>query len=276
MREKEGYMSVKVVLASASPARLKTLRNAGVEPLVIVSDVDEEALVEAADAASVAETGQPLEPAAHAQLLARAKAEAVAARLTEPPSLRETPATNQPTPPSLRGAFATKQSSPPSLRGALATKQSSQLGNCLNSGDGADHLDGDLIIIGCDSVFELDGMPFGKPENPTTATERIKQMRGRTGLLHTGHWIIDSASDRSLGAVGTTKVTFGDIDDDEIADYVATGEPLHVAGSFTVDGLGGPYVTSIEGDYHNVVGISLPLLRQLLSELSIPWRELRS
>jgi septum formation protein len=196
---------VRLVLASASPARLATLRAAGVEPEVVVSGVDEDGV----DGGS---------PAATAQLLARLKARAVAARL------------------------------------------------------GADRLHvGPELVLGCDSVFELDGRPWGKPTDAAEAVERWHAMRGRTGVLHTGHHLVDLDSDRELGAVASASVTFAQVSDAEIEAYVATGEPLRVAGGFTLDGLAGPFVSRVEGDPHTVVGLSLPLLRVILGELSLPW-----
>ena len=202
---------LRLVLASASPARRATLLAAGVEPVVRVSGVDEDAVVarygvtEAEDVALV---------------LARAKAEDVAA--------------------------------------------------------GVD----DALVVGCDSVLELDGEVFGKPGTPERASERWRRMRGKAGVLHTGHWLVDTrdaqdgGSGATLGAVSSTTVHFADLADDEIEAYVATGEPLGVAGAFTLDGLGGAYVAGIEGDHHGVVGISLPLLRELLGEIGVRWHTL--
>lgn len=139
----------------------------------------------------------------------------------------------------------------------------------------------DLIVVGCDSMLEFDGAVVGKPADAATARERWRAMRGSKGVLHSGHWVIDLRDDAeggtggTLGSTSSTTVWFADIDDDEIDAYVATDEPLHVAGAFTIDGLGGPYVERIEGDHHGVVGISLPLLRELLGELDVPWRSLR-
>ncbi len=212
---------VLLVLASASPARLATLRAAGVEPHVQVSDVDEDAALAAAESLH-----GTLPPADVALLLARAKAEAVArARLD------------------------------------------------------SDH-EGTLVL-GCDSVLELDGEVHGKPADVTEATERWRRMRGRAGVLHTGHWVVDDrdpddgGTRGSLGASASTTVHFAELSDAEIAAYVATGEPLRVAGAFTLDGLGAPYVRAIEGDPSNVVGVSLPLLRELLSDLDLAWHDLR-
>jgi septum formation protein len=126
-------------------------------------------------------------------------------------------------------------------------------------------------VLGCDSVLEIDGVAYGKPESPEVARERLRMMRGRSGILHTGHCLIDTSGKQELRELESTTVYFADLTDDEIDAYVATGEPLVVAGSFTVDGLGGPFVTGIEGDYHNVVGVSLPLVRRMLAEVGIPW-----
>jgi septum formation protein len=138
----------------------------------------------------------------------------------------------------------------------------------------------DALVIGCDSILELDGDGHGKPQTPEQAVERWQLMRGRSGVLHTGHWLIDTREDdgtgATLGATASTTVHFAAIDDDEIRAYVETGEPLRVAGSFTLDGLGAPFVSGIEGDPSNVVGLSLPLLRELLAEVGIAWHTLRA
>jgi septum formation protein len=123
-------------------------------------------------------------------------------------------------------------------------------------------------------VLELDGEALGKPDDAADAVRRWQAMRGRSGVLHSGHALRDTADGRTASATASTTVHFADISDDEIEAYVATGEPLHVAGAFTVDGLGGAFVTSIEGDYHNVVGVSLPLLRELVLELGHSWTEI--
>lgn len=206
--------TVQLVLASASPARLATLRSAGIDPRVVVSDVDEPAVVEQAR-----KEYADLEPADVALLLARAKCEDVA----------------------------------------------------------GGHDARDALVLGCDSVLELDGRDYGKPEDAATAIARWQQMRGRTGVLHTGHWLIDDRAESTgatFGVTCSTAVHFADLSEAEIEAYVATGEPLQVAGGFTVDGLGGAYVTAIEGDFHNVVGVSLTTLRELLAQIEVTWHEL--
>lgn len=134
----------------------------------------------------------------------------------------------------------------------------------------------DGLVIGCDSVLELDGVAYGKPASPEDAVRRWRMMRGRTGRLLTGHCVIDVAGGGKASAVGSTVVRFGTPSDDEIAAYVASGEPLRVAGAFTLDGLGGWFVDGIDGDHGNVLGISLPLLRRLFADLGVPvtrlWR----
>ncbi|MFI9485504.1 Maf family protein [Promicromonospora sp. NPDC052451] len=223
----------RLVLASQSPARLATLRSAGVTPDVVVSGVDEDKVL-----ADAADRFGELDPADAVLVLAQAKAEEVASRLEE-----------------------SRDDGGPVA--ALAQDLS------------------DVIVVGCDSMLEIGGTIVGKPADAATARERWRAMRGTKGVLHTGHWVVDLRDDASGGTGGTigstssTTVWFADIDDDEIDAYVATEEPLYVAGAFTIDGLGGPYVERIEGDHHGVVGISLPLLRELLTDLNIPWRTLR-
>lgn len=130
-----------------------------------------------------------------------------------------------------------------------------------------------MVIIGCDSLLEFDGEAQGKPTDAAEASARWRAMRGRSGVLHTGHRVVvcEDGDERAAESVASTVVHFAHLDDAEIDAYVATGEPLWVAGAFTVDGLGGAFVTAIEGDYHNVVGLSLPLLRTLLLELGVAW-----
>ena len=202
---------MRLVLASASPARLATLRSAGLDPEVVVSGVDE----------SVVTAPTPAELTGE---LARLKAEAVLLGLSPSADARPT------------------------------------------------------LVVGCDSMLELDGRAYGKPGHAAAAAARLKTMRGRSGVLHTGHHVVLRRPDgeQRRTAVGSTTVHFGPMTDAEVDAYVATGEPLAVAGSFTIDGLGGAFVERIEGDHHNVVGISLPLLRRLLAELGVGWPDLWS
>jgi septum formation protein len=203
-----------LILASASPARLKTLRAAGVEPDVIVSGVDESA-VDASDADALSGT------------LARLKAEAVATRLRR------------------------------------------QAGPAGVDADGRRR-----FVLGCDSVLAFDGSILGKPTDPDDARKRWHAMRGREGVLHTGHYLVEAATGECHERVARTVVRFADVSDAEIDAYVGTGEPLHVAGAFTIDGLGGWFVTSIDGDPGTVVGLSLPLLRTLFGGFGLTVSDL--
>ena len=136
-------------------------------------------------------------------------------------------------------------------------------------------IDYPAIIIGCDSTFDVDGVSFGKPGSPEIAIARAKKISGRTGLLHTGHCVIDTAKGIEIADRVTTKVTFTEMTDEEIADYVASEEPLHVAGGFTLDGFGSPFIPVIEGDYTNVVGISMPFLRKAMQQLGYSWPQVK-
>jgi len=136
-------------------------------------------------------------------------------------------------------------------------------------------IDYPAIIIGCDSTFDVDGVSFGKPGTPEIAIARAKKISGRTGLLHTGHCVIDTEKGIEIADRVTTKVTFTDMTDEEIADYVASEEPLHVAGGFTLDGFGSPFIPIIEGDYTNVVGISMPFLRKAMHQLGYSWPQVK-
>ena len=134
--------------------------------------------------------------------------------------------------------------------------------------------DPSLVVVGCDSMLEIDGRVVGKPGTSEIARARWQSMRGRTGVLHSGHALVRVGNGARAGGVSSTTVRFGSPTDAEIDAYVATGEPLGCAGAFTIDGLGGAFIDGIDGDPHGVVGISLPLLRRLLADLDVRWTDL--
>lgn len=185
-----------LVLASGSPARLRVLRDAGIDPEVVVSGVDESGEDEPTTERLVA-------------ILAERKAAAVAA------------------------------------------------------------LRPDGLVLGCDSMLDLDGTAFGKPAAAHEVIELWRLLAGRTGTLYTGHCLLDGAAGRRASAVAATTIRFGTPSEAEIAAYAATGEPLSLAGAFSIDGRAAPFIDGIDGDASNVIGLSMPLLRQLLAELGI-------
>ena len=141
------------------------------------------------------------------------------------------------------------------------------------------------LVIGCDSVFEFDGEAHGKPYTPEVAKERMLRMSGRMGVLHTGHWLVDCrdtdgsgdgdpGSGATVGSVSSAEVHFTDMSEDEIDTYIATGEPLQCAGSFTIDGYGGAFIRKVDGDPHTVVGLSISTLRGLLGQAQVNVTEL--
>lgn len=192
---------MRLILASQSPSRKRLLEGAGLNPEVIVSNVDEET-----------EHFNSMSP----------KDMVIALAITKAHTVRESVNEN-------------------------------------------------ALIVACDSTFEFEGESFGKPATAKIAIERAKRLSGKTGLLHTGHCIIDTKQGRELADRVTTAVTFEELDDELIADYVATGEPLKVAGGFTLDGFSSPLIRAIDGDYTNVVGVSMTYLRKSFAQLGYSW-----
>jgi septum formation protein len=193
---------VRLILASQSPARLSVLRSAGIEPVVRVSGVDEDALIESLENPTPAET---------VVVLSAAKAEAI------------------------------------------------------------EH-DDECVVVGCDSMLLFEGELVGKPGTPEVALERWRRVAGKSGVLITGHTVLRVSAGEIVGrasAAESTTVRFGTPTEEELEAYIATGEPLHVAGGFTIDGRGGWFIDSIDGDHTSVIGISLPLTRRLLSQVGV-------
>ncbi|MGC4804440.1 Maf family protein [Micromonospora sp. DT233] len=221
-------MPLRLVLASASPARRKLLHAAGIQPDVLVSGVDESQVT--------SERAEDL-----CLELARLKAQAVARRLQPAPENPQDP----------------------------EHPQNSDNPHGPQKSEGSEGPQERMLVLGCDSVLAFDGEILGKPADAADAVRRWQRMRGRSGVLHTGHCLIDLGRQTRAEAVASTVVRFADISDDEILAYVETGEPLAVAGAFTIDGLGGAFLDGIEGDPGTVVGLSLPLLRSLLGKLDV-------
>ncbi|WP_277245911.1 Maf family protein [Micrococcus terreus] len=127
----------------------------------------------------------------------------------------------------------------------------------------------DALVVGCDSVFELDGVPYGKPWEPEVAVERWLMQSGRSGVLHTGHWVVDTRGGSQAGGTSSAMVTFAPVDEDQIRAYVATQEPLQCAGAFTIDGRGAAFIESVQGDPNAVIGLSVSALRSALGQLGV-------
>jgi septum formation protein len=204
----------RVILGSASPGRLKVLRQAGIDPLVVVSGVDEDLVT--------AGLGSDASPGDVVCALAEAKAEQVAARLDQ----------------------------------SVAA---------------------DCVVIGCDSMLYLDGRLCGKPQSADAARSQWRSMGGRSGELCTGHCLLrllNGKVSQRICESCTTTVHFAVPSAADLDAYIASGEPLAVAGGFTLDGLGGWFVDRIEGDPSNVIGLSLPLTRALLQRVGLTVAEL--
>jgi septum formation protein len=199
-------VTVKLVLASGSPSRARLLQSVGINPQIVISDVNEED-----------DQFAKLSPGELVIALAILKAHTVAKTIDFP-----------------------------------------------------------ALVLGCDSTFEFEGKSLGKPETRDKAIARAKQLSGKSGILHTGHCLIDIKQQIELSERSSAKVNFAKMSDEEIEDYVNTGEPLKVAGGFTLDGNSAPFINSIEGDPSGIIGLSLPLLRRMILKLGYQWTEIKS
>jgi septum formation protein len=199
-------VTVKLVLASGSPSRARLLQSVGINPQIVISDVNEED-----------DQFAKLSPGELVIALAILKAHTVAKTIDFP-----------------------------------------------------------ALVLGCDSTFEFEGKSLGKPETRDNAIARAKQLSGKSGILHTGHCLIDTKQQIELSERSSAKVNFTKMSDDEIEDYVNTGEPLKVAGGFTLDGNSAPFINSIEGDPSGIIGLSLPLFRRMILKLGYQWTEIKS
>ena len=259
-----------LILASQSSGRLATLRAAGVEPIVRVSDVDESAVLAALACERRAAGAPGPSGAQQVQALARAKALAVASTFkADPPGPGPVEAGAPGTGPLGAGSPKTD----PLEAGSRGVGRPGPGGRDAGGRDAA-AMGAGAFVVGCDSMLEIDRRIVGKPGDPRTAVERWRSMRGATGILHTGHTLVRLPDGATAEGVSSTVVHFARPSDAEIEAYVATGEPLWCAGAFTIDGLGGAFVEGVEGDPHGVVGLSLPLLRRLVIELGGSWTDL--
>lgn len=294
-------MTVSLILASQSPARRAVLAAAGVIPVIHVSEVDEPAaLRDAANARGVSVEQMSAEE--RVSILARAKALAVyeswklvanAAASASGDLVVGYPleaeaaeaAGSSVTGSSVTGSNSLANDSQSHVTHNVDTAQTRDFSGVKVPTKTFDIHDfaqvnkssadsNNVLIVGCDSMFLLDGECYGKPHTPEVAAARIKQMSGKTGELFTGHCLIDAKSGKTVCKVSRASVTFAHMSDEEIRAYVETGEPLEVAGSFTLEGFGGAFIEGIQGDPHGVLGISLPILRQMVCELGYTWHDL--
>lgn len=253
-------MSIPVILASQSPSRRRLLANAGIRPTISVSHVDEPAALAAA-AADKGTTVAALATPDRVAILSRAKAEAVYRQYRQ----REA---------AVDRASGTEVITRPFASAGQESRSSRPIREAIESDRGLAGLAQGPILIGCDSLFEINGQVHGKPHDAAVAAQRLKAMCGSVGTLYTGHTVIDMASGASLTRVSAARLHFSDYSDAEIDRYIATREPLEVAGSFTLEGIGGAFIDSIEGDPHGIIGLSTPLVRSMTTEMGFFWPDL--
>lgn len=253
-------MTIPVILASQSPSRQRLLVQAGIRPTVRTSGVDEpQVLSEAARQVGVRADVLPVKE--QVAILARAKAAAVR-QVYKAVGRAEEEASGQ------------QYLSRPLEDGYGSVRRQEDLKTVISSSAGMETVSHGPVLIGCDSLFEFDGQAQGKPHDPEVAQERLMAVSGKSGTLWTGHCVIDLASGRQVEAVSHAQVSFGAYTAEDIAAYVSTGEPLEVAGSFTIEGMGAAFIEGISGSPSAVMGLSLPLLRKLVSQLGIRWADL--
>lgn len=290
-------MTVSLILASQSPSRRAVLAAAGVIPVIHVSEVDEPAaLSNAANAQGVSVEQMSAEE--RVSILAQAKAFAVYESWKLVANAAASASGDLVVGYPLEAEVESAESeSSETGSNSLANDSQSHVTHNVDTAQTRDfsgvkvptktfdihdfaHVNkssadsNSVLIVGCDSMFLLDGECYGKPHTPEVAFERIKRMSGKTGELFTGHCLIDTKSGKTVCKVSRASVTFAHMSDEEIRAYVETGEPLEVAGSFTLEGFGGAFIEGIQGDPHGVLGISLPLLRQMVCDLGYAWQDL--
>ncbi|MFT8926388.1 MAG: Maf family nucleotide pyrophosphatase [Bifidobacterium sp.] len=253
-------MALPLILASHSRPRRDLLYSAGICPMIRESHVDERAVI--LDMAKRQNVNPDQIPAQErVAALSRAKAQTVASSFKE---VRE----------AARNARGYRQISTPLKDGHGTISAVESMQEAIKSQRAMGTMQEGPLIVGCDSMFTLDGVTYGKPHTEERAKERLRLMSGATGTLWTGHCLIDLASGRELHAVSSAQVTFSELSADDIESYVATGEPLEVAGSFTLEGFGSAFISGIQGDPSGIIGLSVPTLRDMVESLGIRWTQL--
>lgn len=273
------YMSIPLILASKSKPRRDLLFHAGICPTIRVSNVDEPVVIErAANSSGVAPDDLPI--TSKVMILAQAKANAVYATCKDeakvfaqatgyeiigyPLEAAETDPKEEHFDKAQTRDFSNVKFP---LRKKPIHSVSTEERGLIDSIAGP-------LILGCDSMFLLNGRAYGKPHTPELARQRLQMMSGATGELYTGHCMIDFVSGKMVDGISKTAIHFAEFTDQMIERYIETGEPLEVAGSFTLDGFGGAYIDSIEGDPSGIIGLSLPLARKLIQDLGFDWTDL--
>ena len=253
-------MALPLILASHSRPRRDLLYSAGICPMIRESHVDERAVI--LDMAKRQNVNPDQIPAQErVAALSRAKAQTVAESFK---AVKE----------AAKNARGYRQISTPLKDGHGTISAVESMQDAIKSQQGMATIQVGPLVVGCDSMFTLDGVTYGKPHDKDRARTRLHLMSGKTGTLWTGHCLIDLASGKELHAVSSSQVTFCELSDADIESYIATGEPLEVAGSFTLEGFGSAFISSIQGDPSGVIGLSIPTLRGMIESLGIAWTDL--